>query len=115
MWFSLIRSANAQEEADMAISAQEMAEMAAETEESLGFFGSIAAVWNSLVNEVVPAFRGLYIALRDFWWLLETFLAEYIGEPLLRLFNVDTYEQTNEEASGFIDQAGDSFWGFFIN
>lgn len=92
----------------------EMGDMAM-PEEPMGFFESIAAVWNSLVGEVIPAFKALFAALRDFWWLLETFLATYIGDPLLRLFNADTYNETNEQTAGFIERAGDAFWGFFIN
>lgn len=125
MLFTLIRAAMAQENADGDVSEadmgtqslSDMAEMGdmAMPEEPMGFFESIAAVWHSLVGEVIPAFRALFSALRDFWWLLETFLATYIGEPLLRLFNADTYNQTNEQTASWIERAGDAFWGFFIN
>lgn len=84
-------------------------------QDPVGFFGSFVAVWQSLVNEVVPAFRALWFALGRFWWLLKNFLADWLGDPLLRAFGQTPTMEANNMTRGFFQSASDAFWGFFLN
>lgn len=103
----LIPISNAQESAAEAVT-DEIAK------DPVGFFGAIVGIWQSLVNEVVPAFSRLWHALQSFWWLVKSFLADWIGDPLLRYFNYDTYEVTNDGATNILQEMNDAFWRFFI-
>ena len=79
-----------------------------------GFFSPIYAIFGVLTDEVIPAFQSFWYSLIKLWNLLETFLATWVGEPLLRLMGQDIYTQVNDATSNIIEGGSNSFWDFFL-
>jgi len=75
----------------------------------------MASFFEALFGEIIPAWQNLTKALVGFWGVIEVYLAEWIGEPLLRLFNQEVFDGANDATSDAIEGAGNSFWNFFIN
>ena len=56
-------------------------------EDPAGFVTEGVSIWQQLTQEVVPAFKALWYALRSFGLALQNFLADWIGEPLRRVID----------------------------